>query len=147
MGPELPAAPQPLQVLHVSEQEEDVFAFGMGLKQPVTKTTTAQAAIRERQRAAHVEQLAMFIPNQDDIKKEFSVLPINIVKRDLVPFGSYSTSLYHHCPSLWFLYPTAAISSRPRWICEVFSPCQDAGRRPQTNGAAAPARVFSFYLA
>lgn len=63
MGPELPAAPQPLQVLHVSEQEEDVFAFGMGLKQPVTKTTTAHAAIREPQRAAHVEQPTTFILN------------------------------------------------------------------------------------
>lgn len=34
MGSELAAAPQPLQVLHVSEQEEDVFAFRMGLEQP-----------------------------------------------------------------------------------------------------------------
>lgn len=47
MRPELPAGPQPLQVLHVSEQEEDVLALGMGLKQPVAKTTTAHAAIRE----------------------------------------------------------------------------------------------------
>lgn len=34
MRSELTAAPQPLQVLHVSEQEEDVFAFRMGLEQP-----------------------------------------------------------------------------------------------------------------
>lgn len=40
MCSELPAAPQPLQVLHVSEQEEDVFAFGMGLKQSVIETET-----------------------------------------------------------------------------------------------------------
>lgn len=47
MGPELPVCLQPLQVLHVSEQEEDIFALGMGLKQPVTMTTEEQAAIRE----------------------------------------------------------------------------------------------------
>lgn len=44
MGPELPAGPQPLQVLHVSEQEEDILAFRMGLKQPVTKTTTVHVS-------------------------------------------------------------------------------------------------------
>lgn len=37
--PELPAAPQPLQVLHISEQEEDIFAFRMSLKQPVIRHT------------------------------------------------------------------------------------------------------------
>lgn len=51
--PELPAGPQPLQVLHISEQEEDILAFGMGLKQSVTKTTTAHAAIREPLRDTH----------------------------------------------------------------------------------------------
>lgn len=40
MRSELPVASQPLQVLHVSEQEEDVFAFGMGLKQPGMETQT-----------------------------------------------------------------------------------------------------------
>lgn len=51
MRSELPAAPQPLQVLHVSEQEEDIFTFRMGLKQPVMKT--AHAAICEPLRDAH----------------------------------------------------------------------------------------------
>lgn len=36
---EFPVGPQSLQVLHVSEQEEDILAFGMRLKQPVTKRT------------------------------------------------------------------------------------------------------------
>lgn len=34
MCSELTAAPQPLQIFHVSEQEEDVFAFRMRLEQP-----------------------------------------------------------------------------------------------------------------
>ena len=38
MSPQLFAGPQPLQVLNISEQEEHVFAFWMGLKQPVAKT-------------------------------------------------------------------------------------------------------------
>lgn len=33
--PEFSAGPQPLQVLHISEEEKDVLAFRMGLKQPV----------------------------------------------------------------------------------------------------------------
>lgn len=39
MRSELSAGPQPLQVLHVSEQEEHVLALRVGLKQPVAKTT------------------------------------------------------------------------------------------------------------
>lgn len=44
MRPELTAAPQPLQVLHVSEQEEDVFAFGMSLEQPAIRRTGGQSS-------------------------------------------------------------------------------------------------------
>lgn len=62
MRPELPAASQSFQVLHVSEQEEDVLAFGMRLKQPVTKTTTVHAAIREPLSAVHEELPVIFIP-------------------------------------------------------------------------------------
>jgi len=53
VSPEFPVGPQPLQVLHISEQEEDILAFGMGLKQPVTKTTSAEAAIHEPLRATY----------------------------------------------------------------------------------------------
>lgn len=53
MCSEVPAGPQSLQVLHVSEQKEDILAFGMRLKQPVAKTTKAQTAIREPLRADH----------------------------------------------------------------------------------------------
>lgn len=47
MCSELPAAPQPLQVLHVSEEEKDVFAFRVGLKQSVIKTETVHADMCE----------------------------------------------------------------------------------------------------
>lgn len=56
MGSEVLAAPQPLQVLHVPEQEEDVFALGVGLKQPAKETKRAQAEVGDPSRAGLCQQ-------------------------------------------------------------------------------------------
>lgn len=181
MRSELPAAPQPLQVLHVSEQEEDIFAFRMGLKQPVMKT--AHAAICEPLRDAHEwipppKQAHPWVPHQRWHKKycrvdshtecihsaececaahhhcdELGFSPPHTLNRDLiVPFWSYSVYSYHHCPLLWFLHLTAAISNKPGWICGIFLatrssdelPYQEPGRN-LSRMEPQPLLEFSFF--
>lgn len=74
MRSELPVCPQPLQVLHISEQEEDIFALGMRLKQPVTKTTrAAEAAIRKPLRSTR--EAACHIPDQTETNVPLGFFP------------------------------------------------------------------------
>lgn len=68
MGSELAAAPQPLQVLHVSEQEEDVFAFRMGLEQPgSTEGKKKKTATVERPAAPGKMTLGISVRGQREV--------------------------------------------------------------------------------
>lgn len=84
---------------------------------------------------------------------ELGFSPPHTLNRDLiVPFWSYSVYSYHHCPLLWFLHLTAAISNKPGWICGIFLatrssdelPYQEPGRN-LSRMEPQPLLEFSFF--